>query len=582
MNNLSENKLVVIHWNSRNVKNNIISVLNYIDNNEVYIRNLYFKLIDNLTDKEIKKGNLNDYYKYKSVYNLWQMSTICEKSFYKSPEITNVIKFLAIELIIEEKKPNEVHIIDAPKKVNKIIKDYCLSSKIKFKINYQNKSRFNFLKVNHFTKGLIIYFIKLLLNFNSYKQKVNYFSGKNSSFIVSYLTHLDKEKISKKLFGTGLWGDFPELLNKNGFNNNWLLVPANFKNSDNLFNVLKLSRKENKSRFNFIYSSLDIMSWLEILKDYIIIFIKSYQYDYKSIFNYKDKTNLFSLFSTDFLSSVRGAVLLENLIFINSFDKIFSYLAYQKTGFYLQENQGWELAFNSAWRKYNHGKLISVQHSTISFWDLRYHNRFKNYLNSPDFFIVNSISAKDAFISLNYNQNKVRLLEALRYSKLKKKNNSKEENCRVLILGDILKKTTTEMLNILYNVIPDYKKYEFKFKAHPAQQIKIMNKVSSIKTIDKPLVNILNNTDIVICPASSGAAVEAYYKNLKTIIYVSNGELNTSPLKNFEKVNFFTNEDELRLSLNSKNNIINENQEIFLIDENLPKWKEFLNSELNQ
>ena len=171
MNNLSENKLVVIHWNSRNVKNNIISVLNYIDNNEVYIRNLYFKLIDNLTDKEIKKGNLNDYYKYKSVYNLWQMSTICEKSFYKSPEITNIIKFLASDLIIEEKKPNEVHIIDAPKKVNKIIKDYCLSSKIKFKINYQNKSRFNFLKVNHFTKGLIIYFIKLLLNFNSYKQK---------------------------------------------------------------------------------------------------------------------------------------------------------------------------------------------------------------------------------------------------------------------------------------------------------------------------------------------------------------------------------------------------------------------------
>ena len=43
----------------------------------------------------------------KSVYNLWQMSTICEKSFYKSPEITNIIKFLASDLIIEEKKPNE-------------------------------------------------------------------------------------------------------------------------------------------------------------------------------------------------------------------------------------------------------------------------------------------------------------------------------------------------------------------------------------------------------------------------------------------------------------------------------------------
>ena len=81
------------------------------------------------------------------------------------------------------------------------------------------------------------------------------------------------------------------------------------------------------------------------------------------------------------------------------------------------------------------------------------------------------------------------------------------------------------MLNILYNVIPDYKKYEFKFKAHPAQQIKIMNKVSSIKTIDKPLVNILNNTDIVICPASSGAAVEAYYKILKLLFMYQMGSL---------------------------------------------------------
>jgi hypothetical protein len=56
----------------------------------------------------------------------------------------------------------------------------------------------------------------------------------------------------------------------------------------------------------------------------------------------------------------------------------------------------------------------------------------------------------------------------------------------------------------------------------------------------------------------------------------------TELVKNFEKVIFFTNEDELRLSLNRKSGVINENQEIFLIDENLPKWREFLNSEFNQ
>ena len=59
------------------------------------------------------------------------MSTVCEKSFYKSPQITNVIKFLAIELIIQERQPKEILLLNVPDIVDPIVREYCINSGLK-------------------------------------------------------------------------------------------------------------------------------------------------------------------------------------------------------------------------------------------------------------------------------------------------------------------------------------------------------------------------------------------------------------------------------------------------------------------
>ena len=119
-------------------------------------------------------------------------------------------------------------------------------------------------------------------------------------------------------------------------------------------------------------------------------------------------------------------------------------------GLYLQENQGWELSFVNAWKKHDHGKLVSVQHSSVSFWDMRYLNPYskKNYPFSPDFFAVNGNSARRHFEDFNYPTDKVIELEALRYLKLESLSDSNNKK-GILILGSIVKKTTLEMLNII-------------------------------------------------------------------------------------------------------------------------------------
>ncbi len=572
---------ITIDWNYRKTNGDIVSILNYINKNEIKIRDSYFNFIKSISQKKINGIILNDFYQYNSVYNLWQMSTVCEKSFYKSPQITNVIKFLAMELIIQEHQPKEILLLNAPEIVDPIVREYCINSGLSYKkINQIKRPKFKYFEGKNFIKGILLYSYKYLVNINIFNKPVNYFKGNKSAFLVSYLTHFDNEKISKNYYGTGLWGDFPENLNKLELSTNWLHLPINLKNAKKLFKTLRLERVEPNSAHNFLYSYLNFLSWLEILIDYIRVSLKSLKINSKEIFIYKNKTNLFPLFSKDFHSSTRGPVLLENLICIKSFEKIFSIIPTQKIGFYLQENQGWEFALNSAWRKYNHGKLISVQHSTVSFWDMRYYNSFKDYLYQPDVFVVNSIIAKRHFYNLNYNNSEVHVLEALRYQKLKKNYLLKNNKDKVLILGDILKNATNQMLNSIYRALPYCGDKSFYFKPHPAQPIRIDKDFENIKIIDKPLSKVLKEYNTVICPASSGAAVEAFYGNLNTIVFISHGELNTSPLKDFDGVEFFSYPEEL-VSVINKSNVNNKNKEIFLIDEKTPRWNKFLENILS-
>ena len=57
----------------------------------------------------------------------------------------------------------------------------------------------------------------------------------------------------------------------------------------------------------------------------------------------------------------------------------------QKLGVYVQENQPWEVALLHFWRQFGHGQIIGVPHSTIRFWDLRYHRVAQTRTNEKYF-----------------------------------------------------------------------------------------------------------------------------------------------------------------------------------------------------
>lgn len=575
MNN--KNKSIKIHWNINRGGEDFISILEFLKLNEKQIRSSFFEKINSFSKTQLKGKPLFEYYDLDE-YNVWFMSTICEKSFFKSPHLTNVVKYLAFEKIIKDFSPQRIIVVNADSKVNNIIRNYCHLKGIEFNSEKEtipiNKRRFQ--KGFFFMKGLLFFIRYFIQNFSSQLKKQTYFFEYKTIFLCSYLTHIDKYKISKGIFGSSFWGELPEKLNEKSFNINWLHLAVKNKSADKEFRKLGIERKNNFNSHNFISSFLSLKSWKKIIQNYIIIIKRINKTNAEAIF--LNENNINSLFLDDFLDSSFGPILIQNLIYIEGFDTIFKLTPKQEIGFYLQENQGWEISFVNAWKKYKHGKLIAIQHSTVSFWDMRYENPYcKQHTSniSPDLFAVNGQSAKNHFKSFKYPSEKVVELEALRY--LNHGSNIKKNKKKgILLLGDIIEKATQEMLNTFLPISNDFDR-KITFKPHPAKFIDVnKNQYPNVKITDLPLTFLLKEFDIVICCSSSGAAVETFIKKIKTIIFIVAGELNTSPLKDNPNVFFVSTQNDMRQAINSgfKDNSTND---FFNLDKNMPKWKKILN-----
>ena len=568
-------KLIKINWDLKKGDKDFISILEYLDSNEIEIRNTFFEIINSFSKTTLKGKPLHEYYNLHK-YNVWFMSTICEKSIFKSPHLTDVIKYLTLEKIIKDTSPKKIIIVNANSRLNNIIRHYCSMKGIGFKAENEtiirNKNTTN--KFIFLIKGILFFIRYFFQNYFSYRQKKSFFSDQKTIFLCSYLINFDKNKIAENVFGSNFWGDLPEKIKNNSFRINWLHLSVKNKNPDGEFKKLGVDRKNNFNSHNFITSFLTIGSWKNIILNYITIIKRINEAKFIKIFS--NEKHIYSLFLKDFLDSSYGPILIQNLIYIESFDTLFKHIPKQKIGLYLQENQGWELSFVNAWKKHNHGKLVSVQHSSVSFWDMRYHNPYskKVFPFSPDFFAVNGHSARRHFEDFNYPTEKVIELEALRYLKLESLSHNDNKK-GILILGNIVKKKTLEMLNIILPITRGLNKKIY-FKSHLAQSIYI-DKIQypNINITDLNLDKLLNQFDTVICCSSSGAAVESFVLNLKTIVFVPLGDLNQSPLKNIPNVFFVSTKKEMAEAVKS-NHYYSSKKDFFFLNNDFKNWKKLL------
>ena len=114
------------------------------------------------------------------------------------------------------------------------------------------------------------------------------------------------------------------------------------------------------------------------------------------------------------------------------------------------------------------------------------------------------------------------------------------EKLKILILGDFLKEENDFIIAYLEQ-LPTMLKSKIKlyFKPHPRNPIYPSSDKYRIITKTKPLINILNDYDIIYSTNPSSAALDAYLLNKYLIVQISYDGLNFSPLKGVNNVKIY-------------------------------------------
>ena len=103
---------------SNNVK--YINIIDFIDGDSRKIRTKYLSIIQQLDNIKIQEETLRNHYLYKKNYNLWEMSSVIEKSTLKKNKTNDLLKFIALQEILSQSEVKEITLFDCNKNVAKI------------------------------------------------------------------------------------------------------------------------------------------------------------------------------------------------------------------------------------------------------------------------------------------------------------------------------------------------------------------------------------------------------------------------------------------------------------------------------
>lgn len=593
-----KDKLILL-WNGHNVEENQMSILNELEENSGELRSDYLKIIFELGKIKILGKEITEHLKVDEGFSLWWMTLVAEKSIERTKVPFDSLRLLALNKIFLQSKPSSIELFTKSKKLSKAIKKLCLLHNIKYKQNYQK------LRIKHFTINkvwnILPYLIRvpIFLIIYSFKKwplrsslSNNWIGGDNSIFFFSYFVHLDKKSIENGKFYSFQWEKLPSLLKKKGIKTNWIhhFIPNHLTpNSASANKALnKISVSSNKlEAHSFLESFLTTKILINSIYNWFVFYIK---FLFLNIFMQKkvnkEKYNyLWSFIDEDWKKSTTGINVIENILYVNMIKNFMTKLPKMNIGLYLCENQGWEKAFIYYWKKFGHGKIIGVPHSSIRYWDLRYFNHPKVLKNTekyklplPDHFAINSKYAWKALENAFQPMQNMVKVEPLRFLHLEVIRKIKSDKNNILILSDLDIETSDTMLTLLNYSSNLLRNTRLTLKPHPANPINV-NKYSklNLSLTNKPLSDLLPYYSLVISSIYTTAALEAYLIGIPIITILDNN-FNTSPLRGVKNVYFISTFSDLKNALiNFKLIEINKKEDFFFsTDQNLQLWEKLL------
>lgn len=609
---------ITVLWRSftENDDANVISIPQLVEEKADILRSRYLAWLYELGESEIQGVRLIDHLSLRPDFSYWWMTFPTIFNYDQKTPIYSVIRILALEDLANELSPRKILLVSNNKTLAQTIRLWCKNTYRDFEWQQINKTKNQFKTKNLFSWARRIYdslpyplqsaifLLRYIWQRWPLKLKKNHWGSSLNGDItfVDYLSNLAPNALSAGQFSSKYWGTLISILNHSSFKVNWIhhyiyheAVPSTSKARDLIDNF---NHNESNQHFHTSLDSvLSINLILAVLRDYIrLVWMSLKLFSVKEKFHPSHSSiNLWPLLKQDWYNYMTGPNAISNCLFLNLFEQFLTQLPRQRLGIYLQENQGWEMAFIYVWRKSGHGKLIGVPHSTLRYWDLRYffdprsyERKIENKLPIPDRVAVNGPASMKMYREGGYPEDQIIEVEALRYLGLAiqpQKNDTDKNNknpLKILVLGDYVSSIFTQQmqyLEIAAQKLPSDTHYMV--KPHPACGIKTSNYASlKFQISSRPLEELLPLYDVVFTSNGTSAAVDAYCARVPVVSLLDGNTFNMSPLRGLENVIYVLNPTELAEALQSvRKRIYVMSQPYFCLDRNLVNWVNLLQLE---
>lgn len=586
-----------------------VSIPRLVETHAEDLRTRYLAWIYELGEIHIQGRRVVDHLELRPGFSYWWMTLFAGKCNYaKSPQITDAIRLMAFENWATSRSFGSVVLVSANQSLAECVRSWCARLGVAFewrrvasqsehlswvKRVYQSMPH-TMQAFAWLVRYLVIRWPLRGVGLKAWRQTV----GQVTFF--SYLFNLVPDAAKEGRFESRYWAHLPDDLQREGCKTNWLHLYVNDALLPTAVKAAEIIRQFNKAgQGGQEHATLDAFLGARVIVKTLLDWGRlawAGRCLRQSISSTPSAgVDLWPLFEESWRQSMSGQTAISNLLYYNLFELALKSLPKQRVGVYLQENQGWEMALNYAWKAAGHGRLIGTPHSTVRFWDLRYFFDPRSYcrkgggdLPLPDKIAFNGIAVREAYQEGGYPLEDMVEVEALRYLHLCNVGTeadivSPPSNgpIRVLVLGDYLLSNTQQQMRLLekaMRLLPQ--PVIITVKPHPNCPVRLEDyPMLRMDVTMEDISKLLAGCDVAYTSSVTSAAVDAYCAGVPVVTVLDPNILNQSPLRGREGVLFASTPEELASALifaASAPRLVAVQQDFFTLDSKLPRWRKLL------
>lgn len=590
-----------------NVKDaTVISIPELVELHAGELRARYLAWIHDLGVSKIAGMRVVDHLAIRPGFSYWWMSSLAQKFNVSGvSQIDDAIKALALERLVVARQATAIVLISGNQRLAACVQDFCRRSGINYEfrqasaVQERGNHRSLYQLLPHLCRALIYlawYVFKAVPLLLQKRSAMSTAVGEVT--FLDVLVHLDKQGMSAGRFVSNYWTSLVGKLSEWKINSCWLHTFFRYPAIPTLVQaqhqIDRFNAVSNSSQFHtLIERSLNFRTLFTALGDYFTLNRSFARLSgIEAIKPVGSELNLWPLHAEEWADSLCGREAMRNCLRLALFERAVSRLPPQRLGIYICENQSWEMALVYAWKSAGHGILAGVPHTTVRFWDLRYHYDARSYLGDndnglplPDIWAINGPAARESVLASGYPPDRVIEVEALRFLHLLRPQQCKitshkpRPELHVLVCGDFLAETNRRILSWLENAAKSLpRETVYVFKPHPAYPLNPSDYPAlNLEMSEAPLADLLAGCDVVFTSNITSAAVDAYCSGIPVIQMLDGNTFNVSPLRGMDGAVYVSNPMELAEALSKAKcceRIVAE--PYFCLDEELPRWRKLL------